>query len=81
MILKSKIGFQKQQIKLYEESIIPSFRKNYQATLLAYEQNTEELFMVLDAIQMLRMNQITYLDLVQQLLLLQTEYEKELEQN
>jgi len=79
--LKSKIGFQKQQIKLYEESIIPSFRKNYQATLLAYEQNTEELFMVLDAIQMLRMNQITYLDLVQQLLLLQTEYEKEIEQN
>ncbi len=78
--LKSKIGFQKQQIKLYEESILPSLRKNYQALLLSYEQNTEELFMVLDAIQMLKMNQLAYLDQLQTLLTLQTEYEKEIEQ-
>ncbi|MCX6182133.1 MAG: TolC family protein, partial [Bacteroidetes bacterium] len=78
--LKSKIHFQKQQLKLYEESILLSLRKNYQALLLSYEQNTEELFMVLDAIQMLKMNQLAYLDQLQMLLTLQTEYEKEIEQ-
>lgn len=78
--LRRKIQLQKLQLKLYEENIIPALRKNYQANLLAYEQNTEELFMVLDAIQMLKMNQIAYYDTMQQLLLIQTEYEKEIEQ-
>jgi outer membrane protein TolC len=78
--VKTKIKFQKQQIKLYEETILPALQKNYQSLLLAYEQNTEELFMVLDAIQMLKMNQLAYLDQLQMLLTLQTEYEKEIEQ-
>jgi outer membrane protein TolC len=78
--LKTKINFQKQQLKLYEESILPSLKKNYQSSLLSYEQNTGDLFIVLDAIQMLKMSQLTYLDQLQQLLTLQTEYEKEIEQ-
>ncbi|MDI1355997.1 MAG: TolC family protein [bacterium] len=77
--LKIKIGFQKQQLILYEKSILPALRKNYQVLLLSYEQNTEDLFMVLDAIQMLKMNQLAYLDQLEQLLTLQTEYEKEIE--
>ena len=79
-LLKTKINFQKQQLKLYEENILPSLRKNYQSSLLSYEQNTGDLFVVLDAIQMLKMSQLTYLDQLQQLLTLQTEYEKEIEQ-
>lgn len=77
--LKSQIKNKKQQISLYEKTIIPAMRKNYQATLLAYEQNTEELFMTLDAWQNLKIAQLGYLDLVNDLLQLQVQYEKQLE--
>lgn len=73
--MKSK----KQQLDLYEKIILPSIKKNYQSTLLAYEQNTEELFMVLDAWQNLKVARIGYLDLLQEILFLQVEYEKQLE--
>lgn len=77
--IKSQIKNKKQQISLYEKTIIPSMRKNYQATLLAYEQNTEELFMALDAWQNLKVSQLGYLDLLNDLLQLQVQYEKQLE--
>ena len=77
--IKSQIKNKKQQIDLYEKTIIPSMRKNYQATLLAYEQNTEELFMALDAWQNLKVSQLGYLDLLNDLLQLQVQYEKQLE--
>lgn len=77
--IKSQIKNKKQQISLYELIIIPSLRKNYQTTLLAYEQNTEELFMALDAWQNLKVSQLGYLDLLNDLLQLQAQYEKELE--
>jgi outer membrane protein TolC len=77
--IKSQIKNKKQQIDLYEKTIIPSMRKNYQATLLAYEQNTEELFMALDAWQNLKVSQLGYLDLLNDLLQLQIQYEKQLE--
>lgn len=77
--LKSQIKNKKEQISLYEKTIVPSMRKNYQVTLLAYEQNTEELFMALDAWQNLKVAQLGYLDLLNNLLQLQVQYEKELE--
>lgn len=77
--IKEQIRSKKQQLSLYEKTIISSMRKNYQTTLLAYEQNTEELFMVLDAWQNLKVAQIGYLDQLKELLLLQVEYEKQLE--
>lgn len=77
--LKSQIRNKRQQMGLYEKTIIPSMKKNYQATLLAYEQNTEELFMALDAWQNLKVAQLGYLDLLNDLLQLQVQYEKQLE--
>lgn len=77
--LKSQIKNKKEQILLYEKTIIPSLRKNYQVTLLAYEQNTEELFMALDAWQNLKVAQLGYLELLNNLLQFQVQYEKELE--
>ena len=77
--LKSQIKNKKQQISLYEKTIIPSMRKNYQVTLLAYEQNTEELFMALDAWQNLKVAQLGYFDLLNDLLQLQVQFEKQLE--
>lgn len=77
--IKEQIRSKKEQLKLYEKAIIYSMRKNYETTLLAYEQNTEELFMVLDAWQNLKVSQVGYLDQLKELLLLQVEYEKQLE--
>lgn len=75
--LRSKINYQKQQAVLIQKEIIPQLRKNYEANLIAFEQNTGELFTVLDAWQMLKMTQLNYLDQIQQILILQVEYEKE----
>lgn len=69
-----------EQIDRYERDIIPNQRKRFQSTLLAWEQNTDELFMTLDAWLELKMSRLAQLDLLQQLLLARTNYEKELEQ-
>ena len=69
-----------EQIDRYERDIIPNQRKRFQSTLLAWEQNTDELFMTLDAWLELKMSRLAQLDLLQQLLLARTDYEKELEQ-
>ncbi len=77
--LKVKIKSKKLQIELSEKTIIPSMRRNYETALLAYEQNTEELFMVLDAWQNLKLMQLAYIDQLMELVTLQTQYENELE--
>jgi outer membrane protein TolC len=69
----------KKQLQLFENNIIPALRKNYQSTLLAYEQNTEELFTLYDAWETLNSSQLAYLDTMQQLLSMQVELEKLLE--
>ena len=77
--LRTQMKFKKQQLILYNDSIIPALKRNYETTLLAYNQNTEELFVVLDAWQMLNMKQLEYLDRVNELLQIQISYEKEIE--
>lgn len=77
--LRSQTKFKKLQLTIYRDSIIPALKKNYETTLLAYNQNTEELFIVLDAWQMLNMKQLEYLDRVNELLQIQISYEKEIE--
>jgi len=68
-----------EQINRYENEIIPNQHKRFQATLLAYEQNTDELFMTLDAWLELKMSRLSQLDLLQQLWQANVAYEKELE--
>src|SRR3546814_6110365 len=51
-----------QQLDNYDKKIIPALRRNYESTLLAYEQNQQELAMVIDAWEALNMAQIAYLD-------------------
>jgi outer membrane protein TolC len=77
--IQAEIKNKKVQLALYENTIMSSMKKNYQISLLAYEQNTEELFMVLDAWANLKTSQLGYLDLLKDLLLLQAQYEKQLE--
>jgi outer membrane protein TolC len=76
----SSINSKKKQLRLFEENIIPALKKNYQIMQLAYEQNTGELFELFDAWQTLNMTQLEYLDQLQELLNLQVEMDKTLEQ-
>lgn len=77
--IKVKIKNKKQQIELSEKVVIPSMKKNYETALLAYEQNTEELFMILDAWQNLKLMQLNYVDQLMELAELQIQYETQLE--
>jgi outer membrane protein TolC len=74
--MRAEIETKKRQVGLYENNIIPALRNNYKTMLLAYEQNTEELFMLFDAWETLNMTQVEYLDQLQQLLTLQVELER-----
>ncbi len=77
--MRTEIVAKKEQIKLYEEKILPALRRNYLAYQLSYEQNTEELFMLFDAWETLNMTQLEYLKQLQELLTMQVELERILE--
>ncbi|HEX4849729.1 MAG TPA: TolC family protein, partial [Puia sp.] len=74
--IQQDIAAMKTQIELFEKNIIPALTKNYQSTLLAYEQNTEELFALYDAWETLNSTQIEYLDQLQRLLSMQMNLER-----
>lgn len=77
--LQAQIKFAKQQLSNYTNNITPAYYKSYQASSTAYEQNTEDLFIVLDGLKMYRMAKMTELDQLNTLFKLQVQYEKELE--
>lgn len=77
--MRTEIETRKKQLKVYEEEIIPALTRNYKTMQIAYEQNTEELFMLFDAWEKLNMTQLEYLDLLQQLLVMQAELDRILE--
>ncbi len=79
--LLAAMASKKRQVQLFEQKIIPALQKNYQVIQLGYEQNTAQLFELLDAWQTLNMTQLEYLQLVQDLLAMQTGMDKILEQN
>jgi len=78
--LLTSIESKKGQIELYQKNIIPALQKNYQTMQLAYEQNTGELFELFDAWETLTMTHMEYLNQLQDLLLMQVEMDKVLEQ-
>lgn len=77
--LQTQIKSAKQQLNNFKENIIPSYYKSYQTAMLAYEQNTEDLFVVLDGIKMYRMAMMNELEQLNILLKLEVEFEKEME--
>ncbi|MFP5079722.1 TolC family protein [Pedobacter sp. JCM 36344] len=77
--MRTEFELKKNQIKLYEQNIIPALRKNYQSMQLGYGQNTEELFMLFDAWETLNMTQLEYMNQVQQLLQMQAQLDQLIE--
>jgi outer membrane protein TolC len=69
----------KRQYDIAEKSIIPALRRNYDTAILAWQNNTGDLFVVLDSWEALNMAQIDKLDKLQAILSTQVEIEKQLE--
>ncbi len=67
------------QIENYEKRITPALRKNYETLMLAYEENKEELPIIIDAWETLNMTQMQYLETVQRYYEMIVNYEKQLE--
>ena len=78
--LQTDLQLRRDQTRAFEKRILPALRRSYQATMLAYEQNTGQLFQVLEAWNTLKRTRLEYLDNLQQQLTQQIAYEKELEQ-
>lgn len=69
----------KKQYDIAEKNIIPALRKNYDTAIIAWQNNTGDLFVVLDAWEALNMAQMDSLDKLQAILATQVEIEKQLE--
>lgn len=69
----------KKQYDIAEKSIIPALRRNYDTAIIAWQNNTGDLFVVLDAWEALNMAQMDTLDKLQAILNTQVEIEKQLE--
>ncbi|MBA3649063.1 MAG: TolC family protein [Chitinophagales bacterium] len=78
--IQTDISNKKIQLEMYHKNIIPALQNNYHTTLLAYEQNKEDFFVVLDAIRAMSDAQLENLNLQQEQLQLQVSYDQEIEQ-
>ena len=69
----------KKQYEITQNSIIPALRRNYETALITWQNNTGDIFVVLDAWEALNMAQMDALEKLQAILLTQVEIEKQLE--
>lgn len=77
--MRNELMLKTKQLKLYETNILPALQKNFSTMQLAYEQNTEELFMLYDAWEALYMSQLEYTELLNQALRTQVSLERIIE--
>jgi outer membrane protein TolC len=72
------LKFASAQLKNYQESIIPAFRKSLDVNFIAYRQNTGSFASLMDAWDMLLMKQLEKMDKEEDVLKLNAAYEYEL---
>jgi hypothetical protein len=77
--MASEISTLRKQLDNFETRIVPALRKNYETLMLGYEENKEELPIVIDAWETLNMTQLQYLDTMQKYFEMIVSYEKQLE--
>ncbi|RPE07914.1 hypothetical protein EGT74_12615 [Chitinophaga lutea] len=63
------------QLDNYDRNILPAYRKNLDASLLAWRQNTGSLFVLLDAWNMLLMKELERAEKLGQVFTMQSEFE------
>lgn len=73
------LSYENGQYQNYSQQIIPAYENNLQANLLAFKQNTGDLFVLLDAWEMLLMKKLEMYDRLFNILKLEAEYEYETE--
>lgn len=81
MLQSMKVEFEnvKRQLDNTNNYIIPSLKNNYSTALIAWQNNTGDLFIVLDAVEVLNMAQNDAFEKLKMLLTIQVEIEKQLE--
>ncbi len=77
--MSAQLGRMQQQLSNYQTKIIPALLKNYQASMLAYEENRESLPVVIDGWEAMNMAQLEYLDKLEAFYGMVVRYEKEVE--
>lgn len=77
--MNTELANLKKQYEIAQKSIIPALKRNYDTAILAWQNNTGDLFVTLDAWEALNMAQIDALDKLQSILSAQVEIEKQLE--
>ena len=77
--MNTELSNLKKQYEIAQKSIIPALKRNYDTAILAWQNNTGDLFPTLDAWEALNMAQIDALDKLQNILTAQVEIEKQLE--
>jgi len=77
--MAAKLIRMQQQLENYNTKIIPALRKNYQTMMLAYEENREQLPIVIDGWEAMNMAQMEYLNKLEEYYTMIVSYEKELE--
>lgn len=75
----AEINTLSKQLENYQLRILPALQKNYETLMLAYEENKEELPMVIDGWETVNMTQLQYLDTLARYYEMIVNYEKELE--
>jgi outer membrane protein, heavy metal efflux system len=74
-----KLDRMQRQLENYHTKIIPALRKNYQTLMLGYEENREQLPIVIDGWEAMNMAQLEYLNKLEEYYNMIVSYEKELE--
>jgi outer membrane protein TolC len=77
--MNTELANLKKQYSIAQKSIIPALKRNYDTAILAWQNNTGDLFVTLDAWEALNMAQIDALDKLKSILSAQVEIEKQLE--
>lgn len=68
-----------QQLDNYRQRILPALRKNYEALMVAYEENRETLPAVIDGWEAMNMAQLEYTDKLSEFYQMLVRYDKEVE--
>ena len=77
--MAARITRMQQQLDAYTQRILPALRKSYDTRRLAYEENREQLPMVIDAWETVNMAEIERLEKLEAYYVMIVAYEKEAE--
>ena len=78
--MEIQISNMRKQLNRYEQEILPALQRNYESLRISWEENREQLPMVLDGLEAMTMARQEYLEKKESLYLMIASYEKLLEQ-